>query len=179
MTSCCFWHQVFMWNEAHHRSRILSSFKIFSYILESGAIIALAHLNLHHLRILLSWWMLHTVKWVLLLHLCSLLHQVLSSKGHATLKLLLHLFKVHELAIILLLLWMHVIELANVGVLNLHVVLDWRSSLVIYFTVLHGFPAYEVARSAWCWERSAALTSVHVCEVSEIRRKVLLSHFEL
>jgi len=164
-----------MRNEPHHRSRILTTFEIFSDIL--GAIIALVHLNLHHLWILLRWSMQAIIcKLVLVLHLCrsGLLHQILSSKGHTVFKLLLHLFEIYELARLL-----HIIELSNISILNLHIVLDWCSPFVVYFTVFHGFTANKVSWGTWCRKCTAALTSVHVCEVSEIRGKILLSHFEL
>lgn len=184
MASSCFWHEVLVWNETHHWTWILSSFKIFSNVLAWCAIVALIHLNLHHFWILMRWSLQTVCKLVLLLHLHlgSLLHQILSSKGHSTLKLLLHLFEIHKLALLMrlvLLLLYHIIELSNISVLNLHVILDWCSSFVVYFAVLHRFTTDKVSWGAWCGKSTTTLASVHVCEVPEIGWKILLSHFEL
>jgi len=74
------------------------------------AIITLVHLDLHQLCCILGRLMdVH----LFILELRCLLHQILTTEGHSVFQLFLHLFKIHELAL-LLLVCLQIVELLNI-----------------------------------------------------------------
>ena len=166
VASCRFWHQIFVWNESHCRSRILTALKIFSgCITVAGTFVDLIHVNMHDFRSVLGWWII-IGNFLMILNLLSLLDKILSAQGQSIFKLFLHLFKIYKLIFIRL----NCIIIQMLHILVIHVVLDRSPSFIVELSILHWFTTHEICRSAWCRECSWALTSVHLREVSQIWR---------
>ena len=97
-------------------------------------IVALIHLNLHQFGGILSRGV-EVVELFIVLELRRLLHQVLTSKCHPILKLLLHLLEIDKLTL-LLLMSLNIIELLHILILNVEIILDRGPTLIVKLTVL-------------------------------------------
>lgn len=178
MASGCFWHQVSVRNETHDVSDwawVLCFFELDFGAVNYGVIHEI-HLYLHQLWILLSGGKhVGIVIVVDYARIISLVHQVLPAEGQAILHLLLQLLEVEEI-----LLWL-LLQLWRLGalILDSHIVFDRASSFVIDLSIFHRLAADKVSRSTRSRKNAALWTSIHISKVSEISRKVLLSHFEL